>query len=760
MYEFIVKFIRFISLIFLLSCVQAADKELKISDIQIKGLHRIQQQQVIKLLPVKVGQRPTANQLSQVIRDLYQSGFFSDVKVAKQGQTLIITVEELPTIQKIAISGSTVIGHDLIKEKLKEQGITIGSLLQPSTLAEIKSGIEASYEDQGYSHVDVSVEQELHGQQANLSVEIDAGDPNIVQSIQLSGNKAFSSWRVMQNLDMKTTLFSWFTHNNYYSQSAMDRDLANLKSFYLNHGFLDFKIKKSEIKTIEGHQKKWILVLDEGQPYRWQETLIETVDEYAFVKPLAQTVVVGDYFDQRQLSALTQRVQSKITHAGYAPARITNKMIKKNQGVIVSLKVQPGAPVMVRYIRFKGNKVTQDRVLRREFLQLESSLYNPQFVKESERRVNNLGYIKDANCLPAPVGNRSDVIDLNCSVTETSSLIANASIGYSTQDGMLGQIGIKQSNFAGGGNMVSVSAERSALTKQLNFSVETPYITPNGVSRTVSLFYMKNKPQKDKSNSRYKTNSFGGLTSYNLPITTYDSWNIGFGASKIKLIDYDKDDADIKDFISHHGGHDDYKEYKLLLGWQRSTFNQSIFPSQGVKQSIDATWSLPIGGDASIQYYMLHAGWNAFYPITKGWVFNTKFQASYGNGYGDDPVLPFFKNLYAGGIGTVRGFQSNQLGPRTSDASDRATGGNILLAGNFNIYLPQTYREDMRFGLFVDVGNVFDRSIKWSQMAYSAGISAVWYSPFAPIGLAIGFPLTKQGRKYKELVGFSLSTEI
>lgn len=750
-------FVRLLILVLLSFCLNA--EAAVYNHFKVVGARRLTSATILHYIPFKKGQNLTQNDFAHALKKLYDTGLFKQAQFLENGSTLVIKVKENPTIARILVEGGEKVGQDKILKALSSQKISAGMILNPKVYASLKQSIVELYQEQSYHNVKVNLMQkQLGSNKVLLTIKIHEGKEGTVRSITVSGNKAVASSEITGKMELKPELWSFLTHNNNFSNHAYMTDLQSIRQLYFAKGYLQASIVKHK-EVWDGDHVDLTIVIHEGQPFYFAKIELNAPKKFrADLDKELKHFKVGQLYDHAEVHKVVTRMFESLAAKGYAFVNIDPRiqLHPKSKKVDLLFQVKLGPRVMVRNIGFSGNKHTQDYVLRREMLQLEASQYNQGLVKLSERNINNLGYIRNAKCIPVKVGGRSDIIDLKCAMEEVPSTVASASVGYSTQSGLIYKIDFDQKNFVGTGRRITVNAEKSDTVVSGNVAFSDPYFLDSNISDSFHINVTKTKNVKG-SVAKYQTNDYGLSNDIGIPLSNFSRLVLGLGYRHTDVVKYDDSYGYIDDFISQHGTK--FDTYDFHMGWRSNTYDRIIFPLDGISQDLSAYVGLPIG-DKSLQYYQLGYKMSLYKPIfDTGLTGQLVTQLGYGRGYGDFDTLPFFKNYWAGGEGSVRGFSNNSLGPKDT-AMNTPMGGNVLTLMSLNLFMPQWFGDDIRFGAFVDVGNVFDDEFKFDELRSSGGVVVQWRTPMAPIALSLGYPLSKKSGDELHAFSFSLSTNI
>ncbi len=745
-------------LLFLSSCFALAADEFLVKHIEVDGLQRIPRQTVLDYLPIHEGQMLAPSDTSAIISSLYQTGFFSDVSLSRKGDTLIIQVVERGTISLIKISGNKAIKKDDLMTALKQSGISEGETYNQATLQGMKQALLEQYYSLGrYSAtVDVQVVPQPRSR-VELDITIHEGDIAKVREINIIGNHAFSTHKLLKNFKLAPThWWNFLSKSDEYSSDKLEKDLESLRSYYYDRGYLKFTIDSSQVTITPNKKDVYITIhVTEGPVYRVQGYNI-TGNLLGLESDLRKRIHIkpNEVFSRKKMLAISDAITRYYADRGYATANVQVKptLDDARQLVFITFEVTPGNRMYVRQINYFGNTKTADYVLRRETRQMEGALYSASNLDQTMRRLNNLGYVENIEVQTEPVPGKSDLVDLKYTLKESSSTNASAQVGFSDTYGLLYGANITQKNFRGTGKSVSVGFNNSQYVQTYSFNYFDPYYTTSGISRGFSLYFQQTTPG-DTNLASYTLGAYGAMMNYRLPLSEYDFVNFGYGYEYLSLNVGDMPSEQIENFVKAHGTR--FNNAKLTLGWTHNDYDRAIMPTKGFGQYLGGEAGVPLLPQ-SLDYYKVNYDGTYYHPIIRGWIVELNGNLGYGNGYDGYSTLPFFKNFYAGGIGTVRGFEGNTLGPR--DSHNNPLGGNILLTGSFNVIVPNPISDRLRTSVFVDVGNVYDNHMSDLSARSSTGVEVDWVSPLGPLKFSLARPLHSTDTDELQVFQFSVGT--
>lgn len=732
-----------------------------VKDIRIEGLQRISAGTVFNYLPIKVGDIVDSQRVKDIIHELFKTRFFKDVRVEREGNILIIVVVERPTITSIKFIGNKEIKGEQLAKALKQVGFAEGRVFDRSLLEKVELELQRQYFSRGKYGVKINTTvTPLTSNRVAITVDVKEGAVAKIGGINIVGNHAFSEKDLLKVFQLRTpNWLSFFTHDDQYSRQKLAADLESLRSYYLDRGYINFNIDSTQVSITPDKKQVFITInITEGDRYRIGEIKLAgdliLPPEKLFG---ALTLASGEVFSRKAVSESTTHITDLLGNRGYAFANV-NAMPEINENekkVNLTFFVDPGKRAYVRRVNISGNTKTRDEVIRREIRQQEGGWISTELINRSKLRIQRLGYFKDVNVETVPVPGTTDQVDVNFSVVERPSGSLSAGLGFSQSQGFIFNTSISQQNFLGSGKYVSLSFNNSAINTIYSFGYTNPYYTIDGISRGFNIYYRKTNPSYGNIAS-YNTNAYGGDMTFGIPVTETDRLNLGFGYQNAKISLTDLSPREFEEFVNSEGSSFDI--FNVNFGWSHDGRDSALFPTRGGYQNIFGKFTVPIG---SLQFYEFgyHQSW--YHSLTKSLILMLNGDVAYGGVYGSTKVFPFFENFYAGGINSVRGFRANTLGPKAANGT--ALGGNFKLVGNVEVFFPVPFAEEfksVRLSTFIDAGNIYgvDQNITLGELRYSAGVSAIWLSPFGTLRFSLAKALNVQSNDTPQVFQFSLGT--
>jgi outer membrane protein insertion porin family len=668
------------------------------------------------------------------------------VRLEAQGDVLIVTVEERPAIASIEFSGMKEFEKDKVKQGLRDVGFQEGRIFDRALLDQAEQELKRQYLARSLYGVEITTTvTPLERNRVAVNFNVNEGEAAKIRSINIVGNQAFPENELLGVIQLRTPgLFTWFSKNDQYSRQKLQADLESLRSYYLNRGYLEFNIDSTQVSITPDKRDIYITVnVTEGEIYEVAavnlggEMLVPADELRSLI-----TIKPGDTFSREKLTESTKAITDRLGRDGYAFANVNANpdIDKKQHKVSFTFLVDPGRRVYVRRINIVGNTHTRDEVVRREMRQLEGSFFDSQKLQLSKQRIDKTGYFSEVEVETPSVVGTTDQVDVTVRVKEKPTGSILLGLGFSNIDKLILQASVQQSNFLGTGNTVGLQMALGTVNKYLSFSFTDPYYTVDGVSRGFD-FYRRDVNASALGLGNYNTKTLGGAVRYGIPFTEYDTLFYSLGTERVELELHDDSPQRYLDFQNQFGS--SYIAFMNTGGWVRDTRDSGIWPTQGRVQRLNLELASRPG---DLQYWKAGYTHQYFYPYSKTFTLVFSGELDAGDGYGGKP-LPFFKNYYSGGFGSVRGYRPASLGPRDADGS--FLGGNRKVNGSAELLFPvpgTTLDRSMRLGTFIDGGQVYGPGDKvdLSQLRYSYGLSFAWNSPVGPMKFSMAWPVRER----------------
>ncbi len=755
--------------------VACAFEPFTVKDIRVEGIQRTEAGTVFSYLPVKVGDTMTDEKAAQAIKALFATGFFKDVRIEIEGPVVVVMVEERPAIAQIDFVGLKEFDKDQMIKGLKEAGFAVSRSFDRSMLERAEQELKRQYLTRGkYSMTVTTTITPLERNRVAINFNIEEGDSALIRQINIVGANSFKEKDLLDTFQLQTpNWISWYTKNDQYSKQKLSADLETLRSFYLNRGFLEFNIESTQVSISPDKKDIYITIsVSEGERYIVSSVKLAgdlILPEEEFRK--AMKVKPGDVFSRENLNQSTKAISDKLSATGYAFANVNAapEVDKEKRQVAFTVFVDPGKRVYVRRINIGGNTKTRDEVVRQESRQMEGAWYDDEKVKRSKQRIDKTDYFSEVTVETPPVPGTTDQIDVNYNVTEKSTGNISLGAGFSQSEKVMLSGSISQANIFGSGKFVAVQVGTGKINRAIGLSYNNPYFTVDGVSQGFDVYHRKTDPTS--LGYVYKTESTGGGIKFGIPIGERQSINFGAAVDYTKVeIDLNDPDTPLQytDFVKTFCGPNENTcgnlSVPLTVGWVSDGKDSVINPTRGTYQK--AAFEVSPGGD--LRYYKATYQHQRFFPVSQKMVLMLNGEAGYAKGLSGQQ-LPFFKNFYAGGVGSVRGYDTASLGPYELDSNgdEVRLGGTRRYIFNAELTMPVPgfgVDKSMRFGPFFDAGQVTSDEEKRAgvydsgPVRMSVGLAATWLSPLGPLKFSVAEPLNKQKSDNIQIFQFQMGT--
>jgi len=742
-----------------------------IKDIRVEGIQRTEAGTVFSYLPVKVGDTMTDEKAAQAIKSLFATGFFKDVRVEADQGVLVVVVQERPAISQIDFIGMKEFDKDQIKKALKETGIAEGRIFDRSLLEKAEQEMKRQYLSRGKYGANITTTvTPLERNRVGINFNIEEGEAARIKQINIVGAKAFKEKDLAALMQLTTPgWITWYTKNDQYSRQKLSADLEKLKSYYMNQGYLEFAVESTQVSISPDKQDVFItLNVVEGERYQVSSVKLAG-DLVVSDEELRKLVKVraGDVFSREKLNESTKALSDRLGAEGYAFANVNAapELDKEKHLVAFTIFVDPGKRVYVRRVNVTGNTKTRDEVVRREMRQMEGGWYDADKVKLSKQRIDKTGLFKEVTVETPAVPGTADQVDVNMNVEEKPTGNLMLGVGFSTTEKVVLSGSIAQNSIFGSGKNVSAQMNTGKINKVISFSYTDPYWTVDGISQGFDVYHRTVNPTT-LTVGTYKTSSTGGGIRFGFPIGEKESLSFGAGVDTTTVTTYADSPKRYIDFVNNFGSTN--VTIPLTTTWISDGKDSFIYPTSGTFQKAAVEVTTP-GGD--LKYYRATYQLQHFFPLSRDFSLMVNGEVGVANGYGGQG-LPFYKNFYAGGIGSIRGYATASLGPKDTVCdnyvtqtncrlSDERLGGNRRILGNAELlYGLPGLDKSIRLGWFVDAGQVFAKGekIDFGQLRASTGMSLAWISPMGPLKFSIAQPLNKKDGDKTERFQFQMGS--
>ncbi len=779
--------------------------EYAIKEIEVNGLYRVTKGAVLLALPIQVGDVVSKNDIKLALKKVYAMHNFNNISADfnEDTGTLILNVEERPTIVKVTYAGNDAVKTEQIEEIISGRGIKVGETLDIIKLKELENSLEDYYHGMGRYQAKVNtILVYLPRNRVDVKFNFVEGVSAKIEQINIVGNKAFSDEKLLAQFELRDHVPWWnFIASRNFNAQKFNADLETLRSYYMNRGFVRFKIEQSRVEVTPELKGVYLTVnLKEGEVYNLDkfEIVGETFghkEEMEKLIPLEQ----GDIYNAAKISSTEEMLSNYLGKFGYAYTKVRAYPEINDENHTVSLKfnVEPGKRIYVTDVKIKGNTITTDEVIRRDIRQMDGTWLSNESINVSKNRLNQLGFFETVTMEPKHVGDEVDTVELETVVKERPTGSIKAGVGYGTETGINLSGEISQDNFLGYGGRASLGINTNKYDRKIELSYNEPYFTLDGLSLGGSIFYEDFKAG-DANIVDYNNTRYGASLTLGYPLNENNFISYGFTYEHNKLSQTSAY-SQIKRFWSVYAdenrdnGEVIFKNYKFNISYTRNYLDKGVLPTEGSKQNVYLLVTAPF---SDTKFYKATATTTHFFPMDrdKKYIINFRAKAGYGNGYGTknglDQVLPFFENYYLGGDEWLRGFKYNSVGPRalyntnylgnkSTIATNVSVGGNAIFAGSFQLIVPtpfasEGYENSLRTSLFLDFGTIWDTNFHkenyncvsscnylydysdYNNFRASYGLTLQWISPLGPLGFSISRPIKKKDGDKTEFFTFNI----
>ena len=757
----------------------------QVDDIRIEGLQRVSAGTVFAALPISVGDLVDDSLVRDATRSLFRTGYFADVIMARENGVLVIGLAERPAVTEINLEGNKAIETDQLLDALRDNGLAEGQIFRQVILEGMVQELQRQYVSQGRYGALVKTEvKQLPRNRVAINIDIDEGDVAKIRHINIVGNNDFSEEVLLDEFEQNTTgWLSWISSNDKYAREKLSGDLETLETWYLDRGYLKFAVQSTQVSISPNKESVYITInIDEGDVYTVGK--VELSGELMIPEVQVRMMILmreGMTFSQTLMTTSSEYITRRLGNEGYTFAEVEGfpEVDEEEKTAKITFVVTPGMRAYVRRVEFRGNTKTADTVLRREMRQMEGSSANNALIEHSRVRLERLGYFKEVQVENVPVAGTNDQLDVIYSVEEQPSGSVGASVGFAQGTGLILGANLSENNFLGTGKQIGVGINKSTYQSSLNFSYTEPYYTIDGVSVGYSI-YARETDYGDFNISSFSTNTYGASVNWSYPISDIQRIGFGFGYENLDVSTGTFDSVEISDFVNENGNLFDIVTFNA--NWVKSTLNRGIFATRGASQRFGLALALPGSG---LEYYKMTYNGEYLRGLYGPLTLKLRADLGYGESYGDTTTMPFFKNFYGGGFGSVRGFKKNTLGPQDTPCNlanppcatqyvddPDPIGGNVQIEFGADVIFPLPFLKDQRSvqaSFFFDAGNIFNTKCGESQvncfrpdvgeLRYSVGLGATWLSGFGPITFSLGKPLNGSDFDETEVFQFSLGNQ-
>ena len=741
----------------------AAMEPFTVQDIRVEGIQRVEAGTVFSYLSIKVGDTMTDEMAAQAIKTLFATGFFKDVRIEVERGVVIIVLEERPAIAQIDFVGLKEFDKEQLIKGLKEVGVAVARTFDRATLDKAEQELKRQYLSRGRYAVTITTTiTPLERNRVAINFNIDEGEAASIRQINIVGANAFREKDLLGVMQQKTpSWISWYTKSDQYSKQKLSADLETLRSYYLDRGYLEFSIESTQVSITPDKKEIFITIsINEGERYLVSSVKLAgdlTLSEEEFRK--AVKIKPGEVFSREKLNESTKAISDKLGAQGYAFANVNAapELDKEKRQVAFTIFVDPGKRTYVRRVNVTGNTKTRDEVIRQEMRQMEGAWYDADRVAASRERIDRTNYFSEVTVETPPVPGTIDQVDVNVNVGEKSTGNISIGAGYSSAESVILSGSISQSNIFGSGKFVALQVNTGKLNRTLGINYTNPYFTVDGISQGFDVYYKTLNPTS--LGYAFQSQSWGGGIRFGFPLDEKDMLNVGLAVDQTTIDITPITIATPIQYIQFQKEHGDSNiTLPATLSWTRDTRNSAIYTTSGGIQKAGLEVAIP-GVDLS--FYRLTYQNQQYFSLTKDLVLMLSGELGYADGL-QGQTVPFYKNFYAGGIGSVRGYETASLGPVDPLYPDTRLGGTRKVVFNAELLMPfPGFDKSLRLGPFFDAGNVFnDSNYTFSEdgLRMSVGMTAAWISPLGPLKFSIGQPINEKSNDKIQRFQFQMGT--
>jgi len=762
-----------IAAVCLLLPLAAIADEFVVRDMRVEGLQRISEGTVFNYLPINIGDTVDDVRIQEAIRALYIQGMFEDIEFRRDGDSLIVAVHERPSIESFEIEGNKDIKTEDLLESLRGIGLAKGRTFDRSILDNVKMSLLEQYYDRGkYAVVVDSYVQDRPNNTVRVGFDIVEGERAKIRQVNIVGNSVFSEKDIRENFELDTANWmSWFRQDDRYSKEALEGDLENLRSHYMNRGYADFRVASTQVAISPNKKDMFITIgVHEGELYKIAD--VKMVGDLVIPEVQLRAMVLarpGSVFNQNMLTQSTELMGFRFGELGYANAEIepVPELNHETKEATITFYVDPKSRVYVRHINFNGVDQIDDEVLRREMRQMEGAYLSNRLIDRSKIRLQRLPYVEAVESNNVPVAGSPDMVDVDFDLEYRMPGQFSGGIGFSESQGLLLNGSIVHTNFLGSGNRVGIELVSGQFQKVYSLSHTDPYRSMDGIRRTMGVNF-RDITQFTSASSDFSTTSMGATLDYGYPLSEFQSLSFGFNYQHAELLASTRSTQQAQDWVLNNGEPflenigtggaffgTAYDAVEFIAGWTFDSRNRALFANRGTRQQVVLAATIP-GSD--VEYYTARYNLTRYFQLSRRWVIRYNLDAAIGQALGDTTALPPFKQFFGGGPQSVRGFRESFLGPR--DSFGNPYGGNVKLASQLELILPLPlkWQSQARASIFYDVGNIFNTGEvnftdklgapveykpEFDELRASVGIGVQWLAPLGLFRFSYAFPLNE-----------------
>jgi len=750
----------------------AAD-EFVVRDMRVEGLQRISEGTVFNYLPINVGDTVDSLRIQEAIRSLYAQGMFDDIEMRRDGDTLVVAVKERPSIEDFTIEGNKDIKTEDLMDSLRNVGLARGRTFDRSVLDNVQQFLREQYYDRGKYAVVVDAEvDDRPNNTVRIRIDVKEGERAKIRQVNIVGNHGFDEDTIREGFTLDTANWlSWIRQDDRYAKEALSGDLETLRSFYMDRGYADFRVESTQVAISPDKKDIYVTInIHEGEQYTISE--VKLVGKMVVPERQLQGLILaraGSTFNLRLLTQSSELMSFRLGEEGYANAEIepVPELDHEKKEAAVSFFVDAGSRVYVRRINFTGIDEVDDEVLRREVRQAEGAYLSNRLVDRSKILLQRLPFVEQVEVENTPVPGSPDLVDVNFAIEYRMPGQFSGGVGYSESQKVILNGSIVHTNFLGSGNRVALNLNSGRFSKLYSLSHTDPYVTMNGVRRTVSINH-RDITQFTSGSSDFSTTSSGASLEYGYPISEYQSLSLGLSYQHAELLSSTGSTQQAQDWVLNNGNTftespgagftffgTEFDTFELLAGWSFDSRNRAIFADRGTRQQLFLSMAAP-GSD--VEYWTARYNFTKYFPIYGQWTLRLNTDLAYGEALNETTALPPYKQFYGGGPESIRGYKESYLGPK--DSFGNPYGGNVLVASQVELIIPipDKFRSQARASLFYDIGNIFNTGEvqftdklgspvsyepEFDELRTSVGVAVQWLAPLGFFRFSYAYPLNE-----------------
>lgn len=765
----------------------AAGDSFILDDVSIKGLEGLQSDVVKSRIGYKKGSYITPEDTNQIINNLYGTGFFNSVDLYRKGSNLFINVKERPIIAGFNFTGNKKLKKEDLEKVFTDAGIYVGNVYDPNTMFLLKQSLLNQYSQMGLYGAKIEENiRKLPNNRIDINLTFKEGKPATINAINFVGNKRVDDSDLDRSVAFDVpsvwNLWGFLSQFDSYSPQGMDQSVQGVTNYYLDRGYLDFKVTSKQASMSKDREHAYIAFdVAEGDVYKVGD--ISLTGKFILPKSELESLIQlkqGEVFSKRKLVDSVEAIKTLLGSKGYAFAVVNPipEVDKKKKTVSFRFVVDAGKKVYVNRVNFFGNNVTNDYVFRRQLQYYEQSQYNKEQIDKSQRRLDQLPYVESASMELVPVQGSDDLVDVNYNIKERNANSISGSLGFSDLYGFMLGGRLNMPNVFGTGNTFNVNAQLSLPFQQLDISYIDPFFTTSGVSQSISAYINRSNFARTDAIASYQLDTLGARLMYGVPISTFSnvSGGLTFANNRVKQSEAYQDTI-VQRFLKQQG-RSSFNEPAITAGWNYDNSNRYIFATDGGSFNLTGSANIPVISNIYSYKVQVAGTYNIAVPNVEMSALTIRGGIDYGGGFGKTKELPFYENFFGGGWGSVRGFLQGSLGARginlnTGDPTN-SFGGNLNIYNNYDLLFPVPFISDsskIRIGAFVDIGNTYttydlgsaaapfpkqDTTPSFSNLKYSVGLQFRWASPMGPLAVSFAEPFNVQKGDVTQVFQFSL----